>query len=530
MTDVDWSLPYPSQRMPVLAGNIVATSQPLAAQAGLRMLQQGGNAVDAAIAAAVTATVVEPVANGIGGDAFALIWDGRELHGLNASGRAPAGWSRDRFGDGPTMPQLGWESVTTPGGVSAWVAMSRRFGRLPFETLFEPAIRYARDGFLVSPTIARQWSAAVANLADQPGYAQTFMPGGRAPRAGERFVATAHASTLESIAQSHGEAFYRGHLAQAIERSAREHGAALTAEDLATHEVDWVAPISCDYHGHTMHELPPNGQGLATLIALGILEELDVGRFPIDSADSIHLQIEALKLAFADVYAHVADPAHMRVDCRDLLASDYLRARARTIDMHRAQWLPAGLPRSEGTVYFTAADASGMMVSLMQSNYRGFGSGVVVPGTGIALNNRGSAFSLDRRHPNAVAGRKRPFHTIIPGFLTQAGRPVMSFGVMGANMQPQGQLQMLVRTIDHGQNVQAASDAPRWKITEDQQGVMVEPGLAAEVLHELSARGHRLTMAPWESTEFGAAQLIRCLEHGYVAASERRRDGQAVGF
>lgn len=530
MMQTSMDFPYASRRTPVLARNVVATSQPLAAQAGLRMLLAGGNAVDAAVAAAITATVVEPVANGIGGDAFALVWDGGKLHGLNASGRSPAAWNAARFSATATMPVTGWESVTVPGGVSAWVALSARFGKLPFARLFEPAIGYARDGFLVSPTIARQWAAAVRTLATQPGFADAFMPGGRAPVAGERFAFPDQAITLAAIAESRGAAFYRGALAEAIAADARRHGAALHVADLEAHECAWVEPIAQDYRGFTMHEIPPNGQGLATLIALGLLDQLDLAQYAPDSADAIHLQIEATKLAFADVYAHVADPAHMRIDSRSLLAPDYLRQRAACIDPHRAQAMTTGVPRNEGTVYIAAADAGGMMVSLMQSNYRGFGSGVVVPGTGIALNNRGSGFSLDPRHPNRVAGAKRPFHTIIPGFLTRHGEPVMSFGVMGANMQPQGQVQMLVRMLDHHQNAQAASDAPRWKITEDQLGVMVEHDFDRGVADTLAARGHILTRAAADSTEFGAAQLIQKVDGGYIGASEKRRDGQAVGF
>jgi gamma-glutamyltranspeptidase/glutathione hydrolase len=530
MLQTTMDFPYGSQRAPIFARNAVATSQPLAAQAGLRMLLSGGNAVDAAVAAAITATVVEPVANGIGGDAFALVWDGTSLHGLNASGRAPAGWSAERFGDRASMPDVGWESVTVPGGVSAWVALSERFGKLPFAQLFEPAIGYARDGFLVSPTIARQWAAALRTLSAQPGFPEGFMPGGKAPVAGERFAFPDQARTLEAIAESHGRAFYRGVLAETMVADAERHGAALALADLASHTCDWVEPIAQDYHGHTMHEVPPNGQGLATLIALGILDRLDLRRHPVDSAESVHLQIEAMKLAFADVYAHVADPRHMRVDCREFLAPAYLARRAALIDPARALPMTTGVPRNEGTVYIAAADAGGMMVSLMQSNYRGFGSGVVVPGTGISLNNRGSGFSVDRSHPNVVAGGKRPFHTIIPGFLTHQGKPVLSFGVMGANMQPQGQVQMLLRMLDHRQNPQAASDAPRWKITEDQRGVIVEHDFDRDVADALSERGHVVTRASPGSVEFGAAQLIQVMDGGYMAASEKRRDGQAVGF
>jgi gamma-glutamyltranspeptidase / glutathione hydrolase len=527
---IDWTLPYPSQRMPMLARNVVATSQPLAAQAGLRMLLKGGNAVDAAVAAAIAATVVEPTANGIGGDAFVLVWDGAKLHGLNASGRSPLAWAPERFTGLTAMPPLGWDAVTVPGGVSAWVALSKRFGKLRFEELFFPAIDYARNGFLVSPTVARQWAAQAPLLGSQPGYAAAFMPNGRPPRAGERFALPDAAQTLELIAETRGEAFYRGAISRRIADDAQRHGAALSEEDFARHEPFWTAPISQNYRGYTLHEMPPNGQGLAALIALGILEHVGLQRFPVDSADSIHVQIEAMKLAFADVYAHVSDPAYMRIDCSVLLDDDYLASRARLIDMRRARWEPSGVPRNEGTVYLTTADANGMMVSFMQSNYRGFGSGVVVPGTGVSLNNRGSAFSLEAGHPNRVGGGKLPFHTIIPGFLTQAGAPVMSFGVMGANMQPQGQVQMVTRVVDYGQNIQAAADAPRWKVTEDQLGVMVEPGFDPGVLDELATRGHRLTHAGWDSTEFGAAQLIHRLPDGYAAASERRRDGQAVGF
>jgi len=527
---MNWQFPYPSQRMPVLARQVVATSQPLAAQAGLRMLQAGGNAVDAALACAITATVVEPVANGIGGDAFALVWDGQSLHGLNGSGRSPAAWSPARFAGRSQMPAVGWDAVTVPGAVSAWVALSQRFGRLPFADLFAPAIGYAQDGFLVSPTIARQWAAQVQLLAPVHGFAQTFLPNGRAPQAGELFRCPQQAHTLRQIADSTGAAFYQGALAQQMVDASTSAGGALQLSDLAQHQACWVEPISHDYRGYTLHEIPPNGQGLAALVTLGLLAHFDLAGMGVDSADSIHVQIEALKLAFADVYAHVADPLAMQIAPQALLAPDYLAKRAALIDLQRAQWPGTGMPRDEGTVYLTAADAQGMMVSFIQSNYRGFGSGVVVPGTGISLNNRGSGFSLAAGHPNQVAGGKLPFHTIIPGFVSQRGRAVMSFGVMGANMQPQGHVQMLVRLADFGQNPQACADAPRWKISEDQRSVLVEPGFDAAVLQDLARRGHGLTPVPQDSTELGAAQLIYCLPGGYLGASERRRDGQAVGF
>jgi gamma-glutamyltranspeptidase / glutathione hydrolase len=530
MNSIDWQFPYTSQRMPMLARNVVATSQPLAAQAGLRMMLQGGNAVDAALATAIAATVVEPVANGIGSDAFALIWDGRRLHGLNGSGRSPADNTLQRFAGRELMPQIGWDSVNVPGAVSVWVALSQRFGKLAFEQLFVPAIDYARNGFLVPPIVAGQWAEQVATLSNQPGFASAFLPQGRAPKAGERFVFPQQADTLEQIAASKGESFYRGALAERIAADAHRGGGTLSVADMASHQPQWVEPIQCDYRGYTVHELPPNGQGLAALIALGILEQLDVRGMGVDTADSIHVQIEAMKLAFADVYEHVADPAAMRVDCREFLAEAYLSRRAAQIDMRRAQWHGSGVPTREGTVYLTAADANGMMVSYIQSNYRGFGSGVVVADSGISLNNRGSAFSLRPGHPNAIAGGKLPFHTIIPAFVTRGGRAFLSFGVMGGNMQPQGHLQMLVRALDYNQNMQSAADGPRWKITEDLQGVMIEPGFKPSVLEDLRARGHRLTLTARNTTQFGAAQLIQCLEHGYLAASEPRRDGQAVGF
>ena len=530
MSIQDWSFPYTAQRMPVLAGNVVATSQPLAAQAGLRILLQGGNAVDAIIAAAAAATVVEPVSNGIGSDAFAIVWDGQQLHGLNGSGRSPAAWTPERFVGRAAMPVTGWDTVTVPGAVSAWMELSRRFGKLPFERLFDPAIEYARNGFLVSPAVARQWAAQAVVLGAEPGFAEAFLPMGRAPRAGELFRFADQAQTLESIARSRGESFYRGPLAQAIVEDAQRKGGAMRLDDLAAQQARWVTPIHHDYRGYRLHEIPPNGQGLAALIALGILEHFPMQALGVDSADSIHVQIEATKLAFAEVYAHVADPAAMRIDSRAFLGPAFLKQQAALIDMRRAQSFGTGMPRNEGTVYFTAADAGGMMVSFIQSNYRGFGSGVVVPGTGISMNNRACGFSLQPGHPNQVAGAKLPFHTIIPGFVTKGGRPHLSFGVMGANMQPQGHVQMLVRLTDYSQNPQAAADAPRWKITEDQRQVMVEAGFEESVLADLAARGHDLVRAPRDSTDFGAAQLVQRLEHGYLAASEWRRDGQAVGY
>ncbi len=523
-----WDLPYAWPRKPLLARNVVATSQPLAAQAGVAMLAAGGSAVDAALAAAITLALVEPVSNGIGSDAFAIVWDGSKLHGLNASGRSPAGWTPDFFGGATKMPARGWNTVTVPGCVSAWRMLSERFGKLPFEHLFEPAIRYGREGFLVSPTIAGQWAAQAAELKTQPGFAEAFLPGGRAPAPGELFRFPDHAATLERIAATKGEAFYRGELAGKLEAHARQHGAAMRVSDLAAHASDWIAPLEIDYRGYTLHELPPNGQGIVALVALGILREFDVASLPVDSAESLHLQIEALKLAFADALAYVADLDHMPFAPKQMLDAGYLKQRARLIDLKRAQPFAAGKPPRGGTVYLTAADASGMMVSMIQSNFMGFGSGVVVPGTGISLQNRGGTFVMTGGHPNRVGPRKRPFQTIIPGFVTKSGKPVMSFGVMGGTMQPQGHVQVMVRIADYGQNPQAACDGPRFRWVQGLD-VSVEDRMDPAVVAELERRGHRIVTVD-DYNQFGSCQAIWKLEDGYLAASDPRRDGQAAGF
>lgn len=523
-----WNFPYPSQRMPVFAKNVVATSQPLAAQAGLRMLLKGGNAVDAALAAAIALTVVEPTSNGVGSDAFAIIWDGHRLHGLNGSGRSPAGWSPQRFAGRSQMPKLGWDSVTVPGAVDVWATLSERFGRLPFADLFEPAITYARQGHLVSPYTAARWLAAEQNLRGFPDFVTTFLPRGKAPRTGDTFRCPALAETLQKIADSRGEAFYRGELAEAMVAQARRSGGAMTAEDLATHHAEWVTPLQQTYRGYCLHELPPNGQGLAALIALAIMDHLPVADCPLDSPDSLHFQIEAMKIAFELAHRHIGDPSSMTVKPTDLLEPELLSKKARTIRRDRTLLPEHSLPAAGGTVYLSAADETGMMVSYIQSNFLGFGSGVVVSGTAISLQNRGFGFNLISGHPNCVAGGKRPYHTIIPGFVTQGGRPVISFGVMGGHMQPQGHVQLMIRMIDYAQNPQTASDAPRWLVTEDFQ-VAFEAGWSPEVIDELARRGHRILkgLPVWG---FGGAQVIARLEDGYCGASDHRKDGQAVGF
>ncbi len=520
-----WDFPYPSRRMPVLARNCVATTQPLAAQAGLSMLAKGGNAIDAAIATAIALTVVEPVNNGLGSDLFAILWDGTRLHGVNASGRAPAAWHPEHFTE-PAMPHEGWNSATTPGAVSAWAALSRRFGRLPFATLFEPAIRYASDGFLVSPVVAQIWKNQVERLKNQPGFAETFLPKGRAPEPGEHFTPPDQAKTLTRIAESEGEDFYRGEIAATIARAAKDGGGFMSEGDLAEHTVDFVDPIDVTFRGHRVHEIPPNGQGIAALIALGVLERCDIQDLTPDSAEMLHFQIEALKLGVADVREHVADPGAMRVTPEALLAPARLDELARGIARdHIAVPAPRSMHRG-ATVYLAAADADGMMVSLIQSNYHGFGSGVVVPGTGIALNNRASCFVTTPGHPNRVGPRKRPLNTIIPGFISKDGAPVAAFGVMGGTMQPQGHTQMAVRLLLCGQNPQTAIDAPRWRVEGDD--VWVEAAMTARAVEGLEARGHRLAVGTL--LDFGAAQTIWRTGHGYIAASESRRDGCAVGF
>jgi gamma-glutamyltranspeptidase/glutathione hydrolase len=521
--------PYPTLRRPTLARNVVSTSQPLAAQAGLRMLLAGGNAVDAALGAAIALTVVEPISNGIGSDAFAIVWDGKKLHGLNASGRSPAAWTPEYFKGRRSIPARGWDSVSVPGAVSAWVELSRKFGKLPFEKLFEPAMDYAANGYPVSPFVAERWDPQVPELRDQPGFAQAFLPRGRSPRAGEIFRFPDQAKTLEKIASTKGEAFYRGELAERVEAYAKKTGGAITRADLAAHTNDWVGTISQDYRGITVHEIPPNGQGIVCLMALGILSNFDVADYPIDSADSVHLQIEAVKLAFADAYRYVADSRAMDVKPAQLLDPDYLKSRAKLIDMKRAQNFGHGALPKGGTVYLTAADAGGMMVSMIQSNFMGFGSGVVVPGTGISLQNRGAGLVLTPGHPNQVAPNKRPFHTIIPGFVTRGGEPLMSFGLMGGSMQPQGHTQMMVRMADYGLGPQGAIDGPRFRIVNGLQ-VTFEDEWPAATIAELASRGHQVMKLPEDYNAFGCAQIAHRLDDGYLAAADARRDSLPVGF
>jgi gamma-glutamyltranspeptidase/glutathione hydrolase len=541
MMQFDWTNPYPTIAKPLFARNAVATSHPLAAQSGLQMLLAGGNAVDAALAAAATLTVVEPVSCGFGGDAFAVLWDGKKLHGLNASGVAPRAWSldyfRNKYGTDAAgfaqQPQRGWDTVTVPGVVSAWAELHQRFGKLPFADILEPAAILAERGHMIAPAVARKWAAAIPILGGQPGFAETFMPGGRAPGVGEKCFFPGHAHTLRMLGRQGARAFYEGALADRIVAHARATGGALEHADLRDYRPEWVDTVCRDYRGYSVHELPPNGQGVAALIALGILSRFDLSTSSVDSAQSQHLQIEAMKLAFSDLYQYVGDPRHMTVTLPEMLDDTYLEARANLIDPRRASAPLPGMPRAGGTAYISAADESGMMVSFIQSNFRSFGSGVVVPGTGISLQNRGAGFSMDPSSVNVVAPGKRPFHTIMPGFLMREGKPVMSFGVVGAEVQPQAHLQTLVRILDYGQQPQAACDAPRWKLSRDFT-LDVENATTPKVINELIAMGHVVNSAPGQGVDFGSGQFIWRLsddpDRGYVIATDSRRDGRAAGF
>lgn len=525
--------PFASQRRAVLgAGGAVATSQPLAALAGMEMLLAGGNAVDAAIATAIALTVVEPTSNGIGGDAFALVWDGQRLHGLNGSGRSAGALPAELLAELSAMPALGWLSATVPGAVSAWQALWQRWGQLPFARLCEPAIRYAREGFPLSPVTAAAWQKAADRFLALAGpehrpFQDLFFQGDRAPAVGEIWRSPDHATTLAEIAASDGESFYRGPLAAALGDFAAQTGGYLRSEDLAAHTAEWVEPISTRYRDLEIWEIPPNTQGLAALLALNILEGFPLDSEPRDSGQSLHWQIEAMKLAFADTYRYVADPRYLERDPGELLAKTYATHQRNRIGTRALPVMPAGELRG-GTVYLATSDRQ-LMVSFIQSNYEGFGSGIAVPGTGIALHNRAAGFNCIAGHPNCFAPGKRPFHTIIPGFLTQDGRPLGPFGVMGGQMQPQGHLQFVTNLADRGLNPQAALDAPRWRYFPDGR-VGVEPDIPPETVLDLLERGHDIHLIS-DFTQFGKGQGILRLANGaLVAASEPRADGCALAI
>lgn len=524
------SMSYPTTRQALYGSRgAVATSHPLASTAGLEMMLRGGNAVDAALAMAIALTVLEPTANGIGGDAFALVWDG-VLHGLNGSGYSPAAMTRDRYPN-TEIPQHGWLTVTTPGAVAAWRRLWKRWGQLDFGQLFEPAIRYAEQGFPVSPITAQAWQRAETRLLALQGpefepFKAVFFPQGRAPRVGEWWQSPLHAQTLRAIAQQGSAAFYQGELAEKMVAFAEATGGLLTQADLNAQTADWVAPLSTTYRGVTVWEMPPNTQGLAALLALNLLEGYDLTTQPRDSAASLHLQIEAMKLAFADINATVADSEAMTQSIESLLSPDYAQVRRSLIQPQTAIARPEpGIPPS-GTVYLCAADGD-LMVSMIQSNYNDFGSGILVPETGIVLHNRARGFTLEAGHPNELAPQKRPFHTIIPGFLSRDDQPLGPFGVMGAQMQPQGHVQMVVNLLDYGMTPQAALDAPRWRFLRENH-VLLESGTQPEIAATLEAWGHNINLTSAEYN-FGKGQIIlRNPGGGLVAGSESRADGCAI--
>ena len=526
--DLHWELPYFSRRDPVIAKNIVATSQPLATQAGIAMLKRGGNAIDAALAAAITLTVVEPCSNGVGSDAFALVWDGNQVTGLNASGRSPRRWHRKHFFQYATMPTTGWDSVTVPGAVSAWRALAERFGTLPFTDLFQPAIEYAVKGFHVGRRTAFHWTRAAARFKDFEGFIEHFLIKGRAPQVGELFMRPALAETLALIAESNGEDFYHGTLCERVVQQSNAEGGLLERADFEQHEVTWCDPIEQSYGGVTAHEIPPNGQGLAALIALGILERISTRSLDPLSPLWAHRQVEAMKIAIGVSFEFFADPAYMKVSPAQLLRDSVLDQLAAKIADDRAADVPAVPNIGRDTVYLTAADAGGRMVSYIQSNYQGFGSGVVIKGTGIAMQNRGAGFTLESNHANEVGPSKLPFHTIIPGFVTRAGTPELAFGVMGGHMQHQGHVQMISRIFDHFENPQAASDAPRWYVAPNFE-IFLEQGFPDSTVSELSQRGHKVQLSH-DVDLFGGAQLILRLDDGYCGASDHRKEGLAAGF
>jgi gamma-glutamyltranspeptidase / glutathione hydrolase len=527
--------PYPSRRAPVYARNgLVATSQPLAAQAGLAILHKGGNAIDAAIATAAALTVVEPTSNGMGSDAFAIVWTRGKLHGLNASGPAPGGISIDALAKaGVTeIPKYGFIPVMVPAAPAAWAALSKRFGRLPLTEVLAPAIRYAREGYPLTPTLGFFWQRAVDIFSKSltgeafKHWFETFAPGGRAPAIGEIWRSEGHARTLERIAETGAEAFYRGELAEQIDAFSRKHGGYLRKEDLAAFQPEWVDPIATNYRGYDVHEIPPNGQGIVTLMALNILKGFEFAER--DTVDTYHKQIEAIKLAFADAHKYITDPRYMSVSVADLLSEGYAAERRKLIGKTALTPAP-GQPPKGGTVYLCAADGEGNMISYIQSNYMGFGSGLVVPGTGIALNNRGHNFTLDPTHDNRLEPGKRPYNTIIPGFLTKNGQPVGPFGIMGGFMQPQGHLQVVMNTLDFGLNPQAALDAPRWQWMEGKT-VDVERATPEHVVEALTRMGHGMRWA-MGSAGFGRGQIIWRQENGVlVGGTEPRTDGQIAAW
>lgn len=534
-------------RSPVIARDgMAATSQPLATQIALDILKAGGNAVDAAIAANAALGLMEPTGNGIGGDLFAIVWDARsgKLYGLNGSGRSPYSLTLDYFEKNgyERIPPYGPLPVTVPGCVDGWFELHDRFGRLSMGKILEPAISYARKGFPVSQLIAHYWQLSVPRLKSYPGFAESFMPGGRAPREGEIFKNPGLAATLEKIAKEGRDVFYKGEIARRIDRFMKENGGFLSYQDLADHSSQWVEPVSTDYRGYDVWELPPNGQGVVVLQMLNILEGYDIASMGSQSPEYVHLFVEAKKLVFEDRARFYADPDFNDIPVLQLVSKPYAEKRRKLIDPHRASTTyPAGSPLGEAgeTVYLTTADSEGNMVSLIQSNYRGMGCGLSPDGLGFILQDRGELFTLQKGQFNTYAPHKRPFHTIIPGFVTREGKPFLSFGVMGGAMQPQGHVQILINIIDFGMGVQEAGDAPRIRHTGSSQPtgermtdggiVHLESGFPYETVRKLIRMGHRVE---YSVGGYGGYQAIMVdAEKGvYLGASESRKDGQAAGY
>ncbi len=530
---------------------MACTSQPLATQIALEVLKSGGSAVDAAIAADAALGLMEPTGSGMGGDLFAIVYDAKtkKLHGLNASGRSPRGLSYEQLKAElerlkvSTIPKYGMLPISVPGCVDGWFTLHGRFGKLPMAQVLAPAIRYAREGFPVSELIAFYWGRSVPILGAQPGgFKATFAPNGHAPAKGEIFKNPDLASTLTLIAERGRDVFYRGEIAQKMDAFFAANGGWLRKADFESHTSDWVEPVSVNYRGYDVYELPPNGQGIAALQMLNILEGYDLRAMGFNSADALHVMIEAKKLAFEDRAKFYGDPAFAKVPVKALLAKSYAAQRRSLIKMERAaKTYDAGNPAlQEGdTIYLTTADAEGNMVSLIQSNYRGMGSGIVVPGLGFGFQDRGEMFTLEPGHANVYAPGKRPFHTIIPAFIMKDGEPWLSFGVMGGAMQPQGHVQIVVNLIDFGMNVQEAGDAARWQHEGSTDYdtpkmaaggfVNLETGVPWSTVAELKRRGHDVRV---DLGGFGGYQAIRwdAKNRVYFGASESRKDGQAAGF
>ncbi len=538
--------PFATRSEVIARHGMAATSQPLATQIALDVLKQGGSAVDAAIAANAALGLMEPTGCGIGGDLFAIVWDPetKKLHGLNASGRSPKALTREHFAkEGISeIPKFGPLPVSVPGCVDGWFALHARFGRLPMKEVLAPAIRYAEEGFPVSELIAHYWGRGARVFGQYPGFTETFLPDGKAPRKGDIFRNRPLAATYRALAAGGRDAFYEGPIAERIDAWCREHGCFPRKEDLAAHRSDWVEPVSANYRGYDVWELPPNGQGIAALQMLGILEGFDLKGMGHNAADYLHHLVEAKKLAYEDRARFYADMSMADVPVAGLISEGYAAKRRALLDPARASTtLPHGDPKlKEGdTIYLTVADKDRMMVSLIQSNFRGFGSGMCPAGLGFCLQNRGEMFTLEEGHPNAYAPGKRPFHTIIPGFVTKDGKPWLSFGVMGGDMQPQGHVQVLLNMIDFGMNAQEAGDAPRFHHTGSSTPMgrtmtnggelHLESGIDEAVRAELRKRGHRLEHAVGP---YGGYQAIRydAQRDLYLGASESRKDGQAAGY